>query len=451
MLMILAAIEIQANIRRHLAVLEFRLKCCAVGKIQAFGRHALRVIRAERRQVLEKMSAIILQSFFRMASVRSAFLLERTAAVLIQRVARGFIVRIELEFEHFAATEIQRIWRGYDASANFAWIIISAIKIQSAMRVDLAKIQAERIRDEITASQHLRTRSVTKVQRAYRQYMHRVRLFNAAMIIQKSVRIFLSRLTFGRLRKAVCRVQSIVRGMLVRKHAHKKMKARLRSIRLANSVAAADPSLKLGNRTRAALDVLQTSSSLSEIMNTVCILEIATRLSEACCSAFASAGAPAILFSLIRTCNRSLPHIKLLHGILLVLSNVAQYEYLLPSLATTDGVEVFLDLVQMFRDKDFVFCLAVSLLERVVHFSDDFMVSFHVDGLIPLEVRRSPVSILQPLGCLQITGESEAPQRCSRTVCSQAFHLGVCCPAISSGELGRFTSFRFCTSRERQI
>ena len=55
---------------------------------------------------------------------------------------------------------------------------------------------------------------------------------------------------------------------------------------------------------------------------------------------------------------------------MLTMSNVAKYEPLLPSLATLIGIEVFLDLVQMFRDKDEIFCLVVSLLERVVAFSE---------------------------------------------------------------------------------
>ena len=102
---------------------------------------------------------------------------------------------------------------------------------------------------------------------------------------------------------------------------------------------------------------------------------ISARLSGVCCVAFAEAGAPDILFSLIRTCNRSLPHVELLHYILLTMLNVSQYENLLPSIATLTGVEVFLDLVQMFRDKDAVFVLAVSLLEQVIRFSEDFQVS----------------------------------------------------------------------------
>ena len=131
----------------------------------------------------------------------------------------------------------------------------------------------------------------------------------------------------------------------------------------------------LGNRSRAALDILLKTTRLAELHTAICTLDIATRLSEVCCEAFVDAGASEILFSLIRNCNRSLPHVELLHNILLTLSNVAQYDSLLPSLVTVDGVEIFLDLVQMFRDKDGVFFLAATLLERVLEIDSEFQVS----------------------------------------------------------------------------
>jgi len=114
------------------------------------------------------------------------------------------------------------------------------------------------------------------------------------------------------------------------------------------------------------VDTLQTSKRLSEVISAIKTLEVSTRLSEKCCRAFATADAPEILYALIRTCNRSLPHIELLHYVLLTLSNVARYPSLMPSVATDDSLEVLMDLTQMFRDKENIFCLAIALLERVV-------------------------------------------------------------------------------------
>jgi hypothetical protein len=56
---------------------------------------------------------------------------------------------------------------------------------------------------------------------------------------------------------------------------------------------------------------------------------------------------------------------------MLVLKNVARYDCFLTYVATTNCAEIFLDLVQMFRDKDAIFCISVALLERCVKFDEE--------------------------------------------------------------------------------
>jgi len=396
MLYILAAIDIQACVRRFLAAAAYETKFTTIIRIQAFARFALHKMRAERekqcivslqsvvrmflccrafhRQMAMKRSAIRLQASFRMLSCRSRFLLDKVAATIIQRYTRGFVSRLQLETEHFAAAEIQRIWRGFVACEYLAWNILSAMKIQSVWRMILAQQRVRDQRLELIAAKCIRQRSALTIQRTFHEYLSRLRIFRAASVIQHAAQEYLSRIAFGKLKRGVLRAQAVIRGRLVRSKCSKKVRVRAARIEAANSHARANPRLRLGNRTRAALDILLKSKSLSEIMEAVTILEIATRLSEVCCASFVEAEATNILFVLIRTCNRSLPHIKLLHGVLLTMSNVAKYDYLLPSMATVTGVEVFLDLVQMFRDKDAVFCLVVALLERVVGSSEEAMV-----------------------------------------------------------------------------
>ena len=74
---------------------------------------------------------------------------------------------------------------------------------------------------------------------------------------------------------------------------------------------------------------------------------------------------------LIRQSNRSLPHLELLSYILRTFKNVARYDFLLTYVATPSAAQIFLDLVQMFRDKDFIFCYAVGLLERCIEFDEE--------------------------------------------------------------------------------
>ena len=396
MLSILAAIDIQASARRYISMVAFEHKYCAIICLQSFARVALCRIQAWREEscaillqsvfrmyscrqtflfrLAEDRSATVVQSAFRMLFSRRSFLLERNAAMMMQRYVRGFVVRIELETEHFAASEIQRMWRGFDTREIFAWHILCAIKAQSFLRMILAKRRVHECRLELLAANHLRRRSAFKIQQAFQKFLYRLKLFRASSLIQNVAREFLTRIAFTKFRRGVVRAQSVVRGRLVRRKRSEKLRDRVLRIERANLAAKADPKMTLGNQTKSALDILQNSKSLSKIMDAVCILEIATRLSENCCVSFAEAGAADILFSLIRTCNRSLPHVKLLHCVLLTMCNVAQYDDLLPSLASTAGVEVFLDLVQMFRDKDFVFCLVVALLERVVRASEEVLV-----------------------------------------------------------------------------
>ena len=56
---------------------------------------------------------------------------------------------------------------------------------------------------------------------------------------------------------------------------------------------------------------------------------------------------------------------ELKEHILLTLENVAQYPHLVVSFAHYKYAEVFLDNIQVFRDKDGIFCLAVILLDRI--------------------------------------------------------------------------------------
>lgn len=272
-------------------------------------------------------AAVKIQSSVRMLKVRSDYRLCLSACVEVQRWTRGYLTRLNLDVEHFAASEIQSIWRGYQANVDFVLCVISAIKVQSFFRMASAILYRRQLEDELLAED-----------------------------------------------KMLCGftlLQGVVRGFLTRCRRPTKMNVITARLKGAEKRAREEPQLRLGARTMAALIVLQKSKRLAEIMSAISTLEISTRLSSVCCEAFAGCEAPEIVFSLIRNCNRSLPHVELLHHVLLTMSNVAKYEHLLPSMATMSGTEILLDLVQMFRDKDNIFCLAVALLERIVRFGGD--------------------------------------------------------------------------------
>jgi abnormal spindle-like microcephaly-associated protein len=66
---------------------------------------------------------------------------------------------------------------------------------------------------------------------------------------------------------------------------------------------------------------------------------------------------------LIRSCNRSTPHQELLKHALVVLLNVGRHKALAPNVAEGDDcTDILIDLMQMFRDKRSIFCLAGNII-----------------------------------------------------------------------------------------
>jgi abnormal spindle-like microcephaly-associated protein len=368
MISIFAATEVQALVRRFLSRANIRRRRMAVQVLHSFARTALsRLYLANLHR-----NAVLIQTTVRMLIGQTCFSTKKIAAIDIQRMGRGFLVRLEKKMQIAGACHIQRIWRGYDVYVDYVCLLIASIRIQVQWRAALARARVDLVRKTAIADHFCRIRSVSKIQRTFRRYADDKRMSCYARTIQAAFRLFLAKAAIFKFRRAVTRLQSHVRGVRVRKKSSKRLLSHLGRIHKANAEAAHKPKLRMGYRTIAALQILQRSKRLTEIMAAVCTLEAATRYSEVCCTSFVEAGAPAILFSLIRTCNRSLPHEKLLHYILRTLTNTAQYPMLVPSIGTVEGGDVFLDLVIMFRDKVAVFYLASMLLERVVHHSVEF-------------------------------------------------------------------------------
>lgn len=186
-----------------------------------------------------------------------------------------------------------------------------------------------------------------------------------AIDIQRCWRGFYCRDKYEATRWGIILLQSHIRGYRVRET--------YRRIALNSSKTSSthiedkrDPNLALGSRTSAALTLLETSYDLAEIMNAIKTLEMSTRFSYTCCEAVVNKGSTNILFRLIRFCNRSSPHIDLLKYVLKTLMNISKHANLVDGVVCDRAVEILLDTIQMFRDKDKVLCLASSLLLMIV-------------------------------------------------------------------------------------
>jgi hypothetical protein len=183
--------------------------------------------------------------------------------------------------------------------------------------------------------------------------------------IQRCWRGFHCRDKYEATRWGIILLQSHVRGYRVRETYR----------RIANSSSKfasthiedeSDPNLALGPRTSAALALLATSYDLAKIISAIKTLETSTRFSYSCCEAVVNKGSTGLLFRLIRYCNRSSPHIDLLKYVLKTLVNISKHTKLIDGVICDRSVEILLDTIQMFRDKEKVLCLASSLLLMIV-------------------------------------------------------------------------------------
>lgn len=314
--------------------------------------------------LLEIKSATLIQASFRMYMHREDYQVIRYSAQTIQRFTRGLLTRVDLAVKHFAASEIQRIWRGHSTCSSKS-MVCGLVKIQSLVRMVAAKEKVRSLR-AIRLSVNFRwNRSARIIQTSFRRFALRKKRDHASRIIQKAFRFTTANRRNRAASRGVITLQARFRGGQVRKHRSKRVRQLAEQIKKETKRALRDPTLRLGYRTSRALKILQTSQSLTKIMDAVKELEASTRLSVVCCQVFTKVNAANILLYLIQSCNRSVPHMELKEHILLTLENVAQYPSLVGSFAHYKYAEVFLDNVQVFRDKDGIFCLAVLLLARI--------------------------------------------------------------------------------------
>ena len=104
--------------------------------------------------------------------------------------------------------------------------------------------------------------------------------------------------------RAAVVVQSVWRGRMVRLRAGK-MLVEMRA-RIAAAKAAVQEHMKLGNRTRVALDALLSSSSVAVCLKAISALEVASEHSIVCAIQIVQQGAIPVIYRLLGQCNRSI-------------------------------------------------------------------------------------------------------------------------------------------------
>jgi len=388
MLTIYATIKIQTAVRRFNA----RKKIPMLIHVQNTEK--------EKQMWREEVAALKLQSFYRSVKairVKNQMLHQAKAVIKIQvcwrrhhhcvkynaciqsivivqnayrcHVALKLITRLK---ERKAAIIIQKHWRGYRDNVDYMLAIYATIKIQTAVRRSNEKTRVMELIRYLKDSKNLETRRIRSailLQRCFRRFLAIKMATESVEKIQRAWRHYIQRRGSKSIIECIVSIQSLFRGWQCRLKMGNKVTAAASRIANANRNAESMPHLTLSSRTAAALFTLQTSTRLTELMAAVKTLEVSTRLSGKCCIAFVNANAFDILYELIRSCNRSLPHVELLQIILKTLSNVSTHQSLVPYIASEDVVDILLDLIQMFRDKESIFYPATLILEKVVFVS----------------------------------------------------------------------------------
>ena len=377
-------------------------------------RHAVLCGRRDRNAfVAQKKATLVLQTAFRRIQTQRVFQEQIKSIVRIQALVRGWLASTAFQRIRRAAVVLQQKYRRMmmlrRCRGDFLAMKSSAERVQRWFRCRQAVRQLADLRekrDEQQCQQMLSIVMARRIQRSYRSFVERrkekqrqeaasmlqswwrrrcgrpyfLRLRAAALLLQRRfrgslsrqssaivtvqrvIRGFLARRQAQRVRKAILCIQATWRGHVVRQREVSRKHAEARK-RIRAATARLEEPMRLGNRTSSALSVLLTSKKMTFVMNACETLDVTTRLSKECCVRLVEEGAIPTMFALIRSCNRSKPHMEVLKLCLRILNNVSQHSHFLDYLFQCEGsVDVLSDLLQMFRDKHDVFALSCGIL-----------------------------------------------------------------------------------------
>ena len=330
---------------------------------------------------------VLLQTLYRGFVARKETRQRLCVIKLLQATWRRKAVLKSMQNMNLAAVRIQMSWKSHVLCRSFQKTISAVRKLNTFCRMALAKFRVDELMklkaaDECYQSKltnfcnrtitRKRVSAVTFIVTFFRSAVVKWRSFRAARSIQSWFRVYRAGLRARKLIRGFRRLPAFWRSHLLRRKSSPKVKAALARIKRAEINAINNPTLQIGKRTQVALDTLLSGEMVSHVMGAVQSLELFTCSSKRCCEAFENAAAAHVLFTLLRSCNRSTPHQELLRLGLIVLLNVGRHGHLAASVAEVpDAAEALIDLMQMFRDKKNVFILATELLSRLVHASTD--------------------------------------------------------------------------------
>uniref|UniRef100_A0A3Q2P7P5 Abnormal spindle microtubule assembly n=1 Tax=Fundulus heteroclitus TaxID=8078 RepID=A0A3Q2P7P5_FUNHE len=371
-----AAAVIQAQFRKHRERVKFQAMRLAAVIIQRRYRALILAHRVRTEMAKMHKAATVLQSHYRRRKQQEAFRRRRWAACVLQQRFRALKCG-RLEAKRYqeigrAALTLQAAYRGTkvleaaraERRLRFTAAVfhhLSAIKIQRALRAQRALRSAKaQIHSVVTVQRWVRARlqrrqyledrrKVVTVQRAVRCWL--ARRHRAAAVIQQAVRRFLLLRRQDRVHRGIAKAQALWRGHRSRLLSDdpKLVALRHRVRKVSAEVREED---KLCNKTSSALQYLLQYKHFSYILEALKNLETATRLSPECCERLVESGATKVIFTLIRSCNRSGPCMEVIAFSVQILLNLSKYHMTIEAVYSVENsLETLLDLLQKYREK----------------------------------------------------------------------------------------------------
>ncbi|XP_034736552.1 abnormal spindle-like microcephaly-associated protein isoform X1 [Etheostoma cragini] len=398
-----AATVIQSAFRKHREEVKFQAMRLSAIIIQRYCRACI-LQKQEREKFLKiKQSTITLQAAFRGWCVRRDISQQNEAAIVIQSCWRGLVQRRIFQRKHETTVKLQRRVRALQLGRlernNYTlirkaaialqthcrgWIArrqvlerakaesrlrftsaifhhLCAIKIQRALRAHWALESAKRqIHSVISLQRWVRARQqrrryledrrkVVIAQRAVKRWL--ARRHKVASVIQQAVRKFLLLRRQKRVQQGIVKAQALWRGHSSRQLNDNAKVVKLRH-RLRKVSAGVKEEDKLCNKTSSALEYLLRYKHFSYILEALRNLETSTRLSPECCERLVESGATNVIFTLIRSCNRSVPCMDIITYSIQILLNLSKYHKTIEAVYLVENsVEMLLDLLQRYREK----------------------------------------------------------------------------------------------------
>ena len=401
-----AATKIQASFRMHLQVAQYKTDMSNVVKAQSMARTWF----VQRSIAQQRVAAVMIQTHFRGASARSNYLDALKKVVVVQKFFRAHkcrkryrrYLKMKKAMEEFAraaklftvksaaAIKIQAKYRGYLCRRQFCDTVSrvkAATTIQSLWRRRVQQRSYKNVLDAravlrkwlpflIDRTHYLRMKkSAVLVQSAYREHLSR--RVEATLILQNHARRIIAKSTAKRRRFSIVKIQSHLRSLGVRYGCSKEVKS-IR-VRLSDATARvkANPKLSIGYQTQAALDGLTRARSIQTAVSLCKVLEFSTLYSGECrVVACDHTRALSTLLRLVRSCNRSEPHVDFLKHVMATLRNMADRggassgqgeEGMCGKLARVPEIFTALsEVLQMFRGNQEIFLPTARVMHALV-------------------------------------------------------------------------------------